>query len=109
MPDRERRKQKRVETHLLTAYRVKDGKETVAGFVRTLNLSLVGVMLETFDPFELEQEVVLDFLMDNNEVLKLRGRVTHISSGDKGIQNVGVVFENLGNQARELLARQIES
>ncbi len=107
MPSQERRRSKRVPVHLLTSYRAKVGKAAASGFGRTLNLSVVGVMLESADPFQADQEITVEFLMDNDALLKLRGRVTHVTVNAQGMYLIGIVFENLTTRARELLARQV--
>ncbi|MBI3912703.1 MAG: PilZ domain-containing protein [Chloroflexi bacterium] len=109
MSDQDRRQRKRVEMNLLACFRVRDGKETATGFARTRNLSATGVMIESSDSFELEQFVTLDFLMNDNRVLKLRGSVTHLTRTDDGLNLVGIIFENLSTEAKRLLAQQIEA
>ncbi len=103
----DRRHQDRVEVHLLACYHVKEGAQTATGFARTMNLSHVGVMIESPDPMDSGQELALEFLLDNNRVLKLGGRVTHVSPGEKGMQWVGVAFENLTAADKKLLAEQL--
>lgn len=108
MSDQDRRQRKRVEMNLLACYRVQDGKETASGFARTRNLSAIGAMIESSDPFEPGQAVGLDFLLNDNRVLKLRGSVSHTTRTDEGLNLVGVVFENLTTEAKNLLAQQME-
>ena len=107
MPQRERRKQKRVEVHFLTSYRARERAATTEGFARTLNLSLVGVMIESPDPLQVGQELTLEFLMDNDAVAKVRGRVLHVTPGRDDLHLAGIIFEAPARRVQELLARQI--
>ncbi len=87
---------------------MRDGKETATGFVRTLDLSRVGVMIESPDRFESGQELTLEFLMDNDELLKIRGIVSHVTTDAQGMNRVGVIFQNVSARVQELLTRQIQ-
>ena len=103
----ERRRAARGNLKLLTAFRCLDaGKESHTGFVRALNLSPAGTLLESPDKFALDQVLSLEFLLDNNRIAQAEGRVTRVAKRDK-FYHVAVKFGKLSSQARRLIQLQI--
>jgi len=103
----ERRHAPRGNLRLLTAYRCLDaGEESHTGFVRALNLSTVGALLESPDRFTLGQNLALEFLMDNNEIAQTGARVSRVSKRGK-FYHIGVAFAQASPRARRLIGIQI--
>lgn len=106
MPRLERRQAPRAKTQLLTAYRCLDnGNVTTTGFGRTLNLSRIGALLETPDPFPVGQAVSLEFLLDNNKLVTVEGDVTRVDQA-KPFYNLAIKFSKLTPTARRLIDLQ---
>ena len=81
----ERRRATRGNLKLLTAFRCLDaGKESYTGFVRALNLSPIGALLESPDKFAPGQNLALEFLLDNNRIAQTSGRVSSHSRPCRG-------------------------
>ena len=105
----ERRRATRGNLKLLTAFRCLDaGKESHTGFVRALNLSPAGALLESPDKFALGQNLSLELLLDNNQIAQTNGRVTRVSKRDK-FYHVAVEFAKVSPRARRLIGQQISS
>ena len=103
----ERRRATRGNLKLLTAFRCLDaGKESQAGFVRALNLSPIGALLESPDKFSLGQILVLEFLLDNNRIAQTTGRVARVPKRDK-FYHVAVEFAKVSLKARRLIQLQV--
>ncbi len=103
----ERRRAPRGSLKLLTAFRCLDvGKESLTGFVRALNLSSIGALLESPDKFDLGQNLALEFLLDNNRIAQTDGRVTRVSKRDK-FYHVAVEFAKVSSKARRLIQLQV--
>jgi len=103
----ERRRAARGNLKLLTAFRCLDaGKESQTGFIRALNLSPAGALLESPDEFVPGQNLALEFLLDNNRIAQTDGLVTRVTKRDK-FYHVAVEFGKLSPQARRLIQLQI--
>ncbi len=102
----ERRRAQRGKLKLLTAYRCLDGETAgLTGFARALNLSEIGTLLESPDPFGVGQKLSLEFLMDNNRILQVDGQVTRVTK-HKVFYHVAVDFGTLPASTRRLLMQQ---
>jgi hypothetical protein len=105
----ERRRASRGNLKLLTAYRCLDaGQESHTGFVRALNLSPVGALLESPDQFALGQNLALEFLLDNNRIAQTDAYVSRVSKRAK-FYHVAVEFAKVSAKARRLIGLQISS
>jgi len=103
----ERRRAPRGKLRLLTAFRCLDGDAvTSTGFARALNLSTVGALIESPDPFGVGQIVELEFLLDNNRVAQVQGQVTRVGK-QKSFYHVAVGFGKIPAPTRRLLTRQV--
>ena len=103
----ERRRATRGNLKLLTAFRCLDaGKESQTGFVRALNLSPIGALLESPDKFVSGQTLALEFLLDNNRIAQTNGRVTRVTKHDK-FYHVAVEFAKVTSKARRLIQLQV--
>ncbi|MBI5650706.1 MAG: PilZ domain-containing protein [Chloroflexi bacterium] len=106
MASTERRKSPRSKTQLLTAYRCLDQDQvTSTGFGRALNLSVIGALVESPDPFPVGQMLSLEFLLDNDQLAILHGRVTRIIK-NKALYQAAVEFVKPPARARRLIALQ---
>ena len=76
------------------------------GFGRTVSIGDDEIMLESPDAFPLGQVLDLEFLLDNNQVGSVRGRVTRITQG-KSLYRAQVTIDKLPATSRRLLARQV--
>jgi hypothetical protein len=92
---------------VLTAFRSLDPKAKVQnGFVRAINLSTDSALLESPDPFRAGQTVELEFLLDNDNLAKTNGTVTHVHK--KGaFYLVDVTFDEIDAATKKLIAKQI--
>ena len=103
----ERRRASRSNLKLLTAFRCLDaGKESHTGFVRALNLSPIGALLESPDEFAPGQNLALEFLLDNNQIAQTNGRVTRVTKRAK-FYNIAVEFAKVSPKARRLIQLQV--
>jgi hypothetical protein len=103
----ERRRATRGNLKLLTAFRCLDaGKESQTGFVRALNLSPIGALLESPDKFSLGQTLALEFLLDNNRIAQINGCVTRVNKRAE-FYHVAVEFAKVSSKARRLIQLQV--
>ncbi|MCX7838744.1 MAG: PilZ domain-containing protein [Anaerolineae bacterium] len=103
----ERRKAKRKSVKLLTAFRyLNANQELHTGFVRTLNLSTVGALLESPDEFKVGEPLSIEFLLDNNRIAQADVRVTRVTKEDK-FYHIAVEFTRVSTRARRLIEQQI--
>ena len=109
MSGTERRKSPRVTAHLLASFRCIDGGTvTNTGFVRTLNISEEGALLESPDDFPVGQTLALEFLLDYDRMVNVEGRVLRVHKNKEGYR-IAVTFTNLTSANRRLLAKQVKS
>ncbi len=105
----ERRKARRRTVKLLTAFRYLDpNQELHTGFVRTLNLSTVGALLESPDEFKVGEPLSVEFLLDNNRIAQADVRVTRVTQQDK-FYHIAVEFTHVSTRARRLIEQQIST
>jgi hypothetical protein len=105
----ERRHAQRGNLQLLTAFRgLDEGQESFTGFVRALNLSHVGALLESPDEFTVGQRLGVEFLLDNNRIAQADVRVKRVTKREK-FYHVAVEFFRVSPQARRLIDKQIVS
>jgi c-di-GMP-binding flagellar brake protein YcgR len=103
----ERRRAPRGNFKLLTAFRCLDAdQETRTGFVRSLNLSEVGALLESPDEFAVGEKLGVEFLLDNNRIAQADVRVTRVTRQDP-FYHIAVEFVRVSPQARRLIDKQI--
>jgi|YNPBryantNP2012_1023418.scaffolds.fasta_scaffold03995_3 hypothetical protein len=105
----ERRKARRRTVKLLTAFRYLDpNQELHTGFVRTLNLSTVGALLESPDEFKVGEPLSVEFLLDNNRIAQADVRVTRVTQQDK-FYHIAVEFTHVSTRARRLIEQQLSA
>ena len=106
---KERRRAPRSTAKLLTAVRrVDKGKVTWSGFARTLNLSETGALLESPDRFRVDQDLSLEFLLDDDKIAKTEGVITRITRSKK-MHHLAVNFVKITAKTKRLLVKQIQS
>lgn len=101
-----RRPLKRGNVKLLTAFRTLEDEAAQNGFVRALKLSSVDVTLESPDPFVVGQKLALEFLLDNNRLANVTGKVTRIVKR-AAFYRVDVVFDKLTATVQRWINEQI--
>lgn len=103
----ERRRASRGNLKLLTAFRCLDvDQETRTGFVRALNLSKIGALLESPDEFTVGEKLAVEFLLDNNYIAQADVRVTRVTRHEP-FYHIAVEFTRVSPQARRLIDKQI--
>lgn len=112
MTTSERRRTPRKTAHLLTSFRrIENGEVTLVGFVRTLDVSEEGAQLESPDAFVVGQMLELEFLLDNDQLINLEGKVVRVvpPGGAQDQYRIGVSFAHLTRDDRRLLGKQVKS
>ncbi len=103
----ERRKATRRNVKLLTAFRYLDANQELrSGFVRTLNLSTLGALLESPDAFQVGEQLSIEFLLDNNRIAQADVRVTRVTPRAP-FYHIAVEFTRVSTRARRLIEQQI--
>ncbi len=103
--DREQRRHPRFRSLQLSWVCLDENERVVKqGMGRTLNLSLSGILLETFFPIASAHTVLLSVGLED-EVVDLRGRAVHLRTQKQGVYEVGIEFLELTAEAQEVLKR----
>lgn len=99
MSRKERRKSPRVRAHRLVSFRRSEDRGTTdyEGFVRTLNLGLGGLLLETDYLFEPGEPLGLEIL-SGDSLLRAKGEVVYRGRSGRKFK-VGVRFTEISQQA----------
>ena len=99
MGDEERRKTRRVRAHRLVSFRRSEDRGTTGyeGFVRTLNLGLGGLLLETDYVFQPGESLRLEIL-SGDSLLRAKGEVVYREASGKKFK-VGVRFTEISQEA----------
>ena len=97
----ERRRSGRVELVVRVDYKTVD--ELFSEFARNINEG--GLFVETDSPPEVGSSVALQFqIPGNEEPIQVMGRVVRVSGGDaQEAPGMGIEFENLDSQSRDLI------
>lgn len=104
---RERRRAVRGNLKLLTAFRcLEPDQEMRSGFVRALNLSKIGALLESPDEFSVGEKLAVEFLLDNNRIAQADVRVTRVTR-HAPFFHVAVEFTRVTPKAQQLIEKQI--
>ncbi len=108
--EKEKRRHPRVESLNLMAYVCKDndGNVTAQGMGRTLNVSEVGVLLETYYPIECEDLLLMDIGL-KEELVDLKGRVIHSKINREGKNETGIDFVDVDGKSLMILKKYIEA
>lgn len=105
---KERRKSPRVRVHRLVSFRraVDRGTTGYEGFVRTLNLGLGGLLLETDYFFEPGEQLRLEIL-SSDSLLRAKGDVVY-REGRGNKFKVGVRFTEISREALRGLKEEVK-
>jgi c-di-GMP-binding flagellar brake protein YcgR len=110
MADKERRRYPRLESLNLIAYACIDGNGNVIsqGMGRTLNVSQMGLLLETYFPLDCEDVMLLGVGI-RDELIDIRGRVVHVSVNNEGKYASGIEFIEIDKRSSEILTQYIDA
>jgi c-di-GMP-binding flagellar brake protein YcgR len=110
MANKEKRRYPRIESLNLIAYACMDENGNVInqGMGRTLNVSEIGLLLETYYPMECEDVMLLGVGIED-ELIDIRGRVIHKGRNDDGKHVSGIEFIKIDKRSSEILQQYIEA
>jgi hypothetical protein len=110
MANEEKRRYPRYESLNLIAYACMDEKGNVInqGMGRTLNVSQMGLLLETYYPLDCE-EVMLLGVGIRDDLIDIRGRVVHVSVNNDRKYASGIEFVEIDKRSLEILKEYIEA
>jgi hypothetical protein len=105
----EKRRRSRIDSLHLISYACLDENDEIIsqGMGRTLNISELGILLETY--FELDSKSVL--LIDigiKDDVVDLKGRVVHTKMNEEKKHETGIEFTEINDNSLMILKRFIE-
>ena len=105
MADNELRKSERVDSLNLLDYVLLDekGDPINRGMARTLNVSEVGLLLETHISLKMGQWVVITIELEE-ELVELKGKVVHEGPCDDDKYCSGIEFVEITKQGKKVLA-----
>ena len=108
MSGKELRKSARVKSLNLLDYVMLDinGKPVQRGMARTLNVSEVGLLLETHVPLALDQGVIITIELDE-DLVELKGRVVHAGPSEEQKFRAGVEFLEIDEPGRRIFHKYI--
>jgi len=89
----EKRKHPRVDINNLVSYRCMDdsGNRTKEGRGKSINISQGGILIETHDPFEW-QDILLLFIDIEDESVSIKGKVIYCNAANLGKFRTGIQF-----------------
>lgn len=89
----EKRKHPRVDINNLVSYRCWDdnGNETKEGRGKSVNISQGGILIETYDPFEW-QDILLLSIDIEDELVSIKGKVIYCNAANFGKFRTGIQF-----------------
>jgi len=89
----EKRKHPRVDINNLVSYRCTDdnGNETKEGRGKSVNISQGGILIETYDPFEW-QDILLLSIDIEDELVSIKGKVIYCNAANFGKFRTGIQF-----------------
>ena len=89
----EKRKHPRVDINNLVSYRCMDdnGNETKEGRGKSVNISQGGILIETYDPFEW-QDILLLSIDIEDELVSIKGKVIYCNAANFGKFRTGIQF-----------------
>ena len=110
MANKEKRRYPRIKSLNLIAYACMDENGNVInqGMGRTLNVSEIGLLLETYYPLECEDVMLLGVGIED-ELIDIRGRVVHNGRNDDGKYVSGIEFIKIDKRSSEILKQYIEA
>lgn len=102
----EQRRACRKNVKLLVAFRCDDPSAPIQdGFARAVSLSESGTLLELPDLYKVGNEFQLEFLLDNNFIAPVKGKVVRIDKR-KDFYEVAVEFSRVSAKIKHLIQAQ---
>jgi hypothetical protein len=110
MANKEKRRYPRYDSLNLIAYACMDNNGNIInqGMGRTLNVSQMGLLLETYYPLDCEDVMLLGVGLQE-ELIDIRGRVVHVSMNNDGKYASGIDFVKIDTRSSEILKEYIEA
>ncbi len=110
MAYKEKRRYPRIYSLNLIAYACIDKKNNVTnqGMGRTINVSEIGLLLETYYPLDCENVMLVDVGI-KDELIDIRGRVIHAAVNSDGKHETGIEFIEIDRRSSEILRQYIEA
>ncbi len=103
---KERRRACRKNVKLLVAFRCNDPSAPIQdGFARAVSLSITGALLELPDLYKVGNEFKLEFLLDNNFIAPVKGKIVRIDKR-KDFYEVAVEFVKVPVKVKHLIQAQ---
>lgn len=110
MSNKEKRRYPRIESLNLIAYACLDETNNVInqGMGRTLNVSQIGLLLETYYPLDCEN-IMLIGIGIKDDLIDIQGRVIHGEINKDGNHETGIEFVEIDNRSALILQQYIEA
>ena len=105
----ERRRRPRIDSLNLVAYACLDQEGNVVqrGMGRTLNISELGILLETYHRLETDFVMIIDIGIEE-DLVDLKGRVVHFRINHENRYETGIEFTEIDEESLEILKSYIE-
>ena len=106
----EKRKHPRVDINNLVSYRCMDdsGNRTKEGRGKSVNISQGGILIETHDPFEW-QDVLLLFIDIEDESVSIKGKVVYCNAANFGKFRTGIQFLETNEKIVSFVIKLVET
>ena len=106
----EKRKHPRVDINNLVSYRCMDdsGNRTKEGRGKSVNISQGGILIETHDPFEW-QDVLLLFIDIEDESVSIKGKVVYCNAANFGKFRTGIQFLETNEKIVSFVIKLLET
>ncbi len=97
----ERRKHPRAKTNNFVSYVCIDdrGNEIDEGMGRAIDISIGGILIETYDPIE-SQDILLIAIGIKDELIDIKGKVVYCRAEDSGMFRTGIQFLETNEKIR---------
>lgn len=76
---------------------------------RTLNVSEIGIQLETHVPIDSQNTVLLTIALEDNLMMDINGRVIYSKAGQAGMFECGIEFEEKSEATLQILKKYIKA
>ena len=105
--DTDKRKHPRFDSQNLSFFTVNEADQIVGqGMGRTLNLSESGILLETRDELANNQQLDMEFAMQDI-IVHARGQVVHVQKNEDHNYHVGIEFTMITDEDMETLKHHL--
>jgi c-di-GMP-binding flagellar brake protein YcgR len=110
MDTKEKRRHYRINSRNLLNYACYDEEDNPVkqGMGRTLNVSEVGIRLETHVELESGNRIEVTIGLEE-ELVTIQGKILYTKPGQEGKSEAGIQFLNVDEKAREVLQQYIEA